>query len=70
MTKNDHFVQKMNFFKELKVQIRTYELRGHGGGGKKKSTMGSHTTPWKKLSRKRVSPYKGLTALKKKKKKN
>ena len=34
------------FFKELKVQIQTYELRGHGKKKKKKkSTMGSHTTP-------------------------
>ena len=30
VTRNDHFVQKMIFLKELKVQIWTYELRSHG----------------------------------------
>ena len=40
--------KKWILFKELKVQIRTYELRGHGERKEKKSTMGSHTTPWKK----------------------
>ena len=32
------------------------------GEKKKKITMGSHTTTWKKLSQKRVSPYKGCLA--------
>ena len=33
----------MNFFKELKVQIRTYELRGHGGEKKKYHSEPHHT---------------------------
>ena len=52
MSRKGHFVQKMNFFKELKVHIQTYELRGHGEKNKNKIVLwGATPHPEKTISK-------------------
>ena len=57
--KYDHFVPKMKFFKELKVRIGTYELRGQEKSrkAKKEHKMQPHHTQTKTISKSPLAPY-------------
>ena len=56
--KYDHFVPKIDFFKEVKLRIGTYELRGQEKSrkAKKEPKMQPHRTQTKTISKSPLAP--------------